>query len=54
MESHCMPQEAQLRALGGPLELGKGDGGREAREGRDVCIPTADLRCCIAETNTVL
>ena len=27
--------------------------GREAHKGEDVCILTADLLCCRAETNTV-
>ena len=29
-------------------------GGREAQEGEDICIIRADLRCCMAETNTTL
>ena len=28
--------------------------GREAEEGGDVCIIMAELRCCMAETNTKL
>ena len=28
--------------------------GREAEEGGDICIITAELRCCMAETNTTL
>ena len=28
--------------------------GREAQEGRDICIIMADLHCCVAETNTIL
>ena len=28
--------------------------GREAIEGREVCIIMADLHCCMAETNTAL
>ena len=28
--------------------------GREAQEGEDICILTADSRCLIAETNTIL
>ena len=27
--------------------------GREVNKGEDVCILTADLLCCRAETNTV-
>ena len=27
---------------------------REAEEGGDICILTADSRCCMAETNTTL
>ena len=29
-------------------------GGREAQEGRDICIHIADSRCCTGETNTTL
>ena len=37
-------------------DLGGGDGedGREAQEGGDTCIVTADLHCYTAETNTTL
>ena len=28
--------------------------GREAEEGDDMCILTADSQCCAAETNTTL
>ena len=28
--------------------------GREAEEAGDICIITAELRCCMAETNTTL
>ena len=31
-----------------------GVGGREAQEGGDICILTADSCCCTAETNTTL
>ena len=27
---------------------------REIQEGGDMCIPTADSWCCMAETNTTL
>ena len=27
---------------------------REAQDGEDICIMTADLYCCTAETNTTL
>lgn len=30
------------------------EGGREAQERGDVCIPTADSRRCMAETETIL
>ena len=30
------------------------EGEREGQEGGDMCIPMADLCCCMAETNTVL
>ena len=29
-------------------------GGREVQEGGDICVPMADPRCCVAETNTIL
>ena len=29
-------------------------GGREAQQGGDMCIITADLHCCTAETNATL
>ena len=29
-------------------------GGRELQGGRDICIPTADSRWCMGETNTIL
>ena len=28
--------------------------GRKVQERRDICLPVADSRCCMAETNTVL
>ena len=28
--------------------------GREAQEGEDLCVRTADSLCCTAETNTAL
>ena len=28
--------------------------GREAQEGRDICLLIADSRCCTAEPNTTL
>ena len=31
-----------------------GGDGREAQEGWDICIHTADSLCCAAETNTAL
>ena len=31
---------------------GMGSGGREVREGGDICIHIADSLCCTAETNT--
>ena len=31
-----------------------GVGGREALEGRDICIHRADSYCCTAEINTTL
>ena len=31
-----------------------GGGGREAQEGGDICILTADSHCCIAESNIIL
>ena len=33
---------------------GVGWGGREAQEGGDTCIITADLLCCMAEANIPL
>ena len=37
------------------LEVWDGLGGtREVQEGGDICIPVADSRCCIGETNTTL
>ena len=30
------------------------EGGRESQEGGDICIPMADLYCCMVETNTTL
>ena len=30
------------------------EGEREAREGGDICMHTADSHCCIAEINTAL
>ena len=33
---------------------GGGGIGREAPEGGDICIHTADSLCCTAETNTTL
>ena len=35
-------------------EWGRVGGGREAQEGRDMCIPLADSCWYIAETNTVV
>ena len=29
------------------------EGGREAQEGGDICIPMIDLHCCKAEHNIV-
>ena len=29
-------------------------GEREGQEGDDICIHTADLLCCAAETNTII
>ena len=29
-------------------------GGRKVQEERYICIPVADSRCCMAETNTIL
>ena len=29
-------------------------GGREPKEGQDICLFLADSRCCTAETNTTL
>ena len=37
----------------GPRGMGWGKG-REAQEGGDICIIMAELRCCMAETNTIL
>ena len=34
--------------------MGSGWGGREAQEGGDICVTTADSLCCTAETNTTL
>ena len=31
-----------------------GMGGKEVQERGDICIHTADSRCCTAETNAVL
>ena len=36
------------------LERRKRDGGGDAGQGGDICILTADLCCCMAETNTTL
>ena len=33
---------------------GVGVSGREAQEGRDIRMDTADAHCCTAETNTTL
>ena len=32
--------------------MGWGLGGREAQEGEDICIHTANSHCCIADTST--
>ena len=45
--SCCVTQGAQ------PGDVGWGQG-REAQDGGDTCIIMADLRCCMAETNTTL
>ena len=50
---------AQPSALGQPREVGGGwwDGAGDrswVQEGGDICIPTADSCCCMAETNTIL
>ena len=36
------------------LEGWDGRGGREAKEGGDICIGVIDSCCCTAETNTAL
>ena len=35
----------QLRSVGG---------GREIKEGRDICVPMPDSSWCMAKTNTIL
>ena len=32
---------------------GEGDG-KEVQGGGNICIPMADIYCCLAETNTIL
>ena len=49
-----MTQGAQT-VLCDNLEEGDGVGGRkEAQEEGDICIPVADSRWCVAETNQIL
>ena len=43
---------AQLGALWWPI--GGEWGGREAKEGGDICMHIDDSHCCTAETNTTL
>ena len=43
------PVSCSVMTRGGDMERG-----REAQEGGDVCIITAELHCCTAETNTTL
>jgi len=50
--SCCITQGAQFSALW-PLEGWDEAGGREAREGGEICMHTADSSCA-AETNTTL
>ena len=43
------------RGLCDNLEVCDGQGdGRESQEGGDICIPMADSRWCLAETNKIL
>ena len=54
MGSSCITQEAQSEALWWPRGVGLRGGGREAQEGGDTYILTADSGCCTVETNTTL
>ena len=50
--SCCLTEGAQPGALW--QARGVGWGGREVQEGGNVCMPVADSRWCMAETNTAL
>ena len=50
----CMTQGTQTEALWQPRGWHGVGGGREAQEGGDRDIPTADSCCCSAENNTIL
>ena len=52
MGSCCVTQGAQLSALWWPRGVHEGGGGREAREGRHLCIAIADSHCRTTATNT--
>ena len=52
--SSCIAQGVEIGALGQPTRVGWGQGWREAQEGGDICILTADSRCCTAEPTTTL
>ena len=43
------------QGLGDNLEGWDGEGdGKEVQGGGNICIPMADIYCCLAETNTIL
>ena len=51
MESQSRTQLSDFAFTFHFQRTGVGVGGREALEGRDICIHTADSPCCTAETN---
>ena len=49
-----MAQETQIGAVYQPRGWnGEGDG-REFQKGEDICIPMADLCCCLTEKSKIL
>ena len=54
MESQSRKQLSNFAFTFQFLGVGVGGGEREALEGGDICIHTADSPCCTAETNATL
>ena len=52
--SCCVTQGAQPGAPGQPEGRDRAGRWKEVQEGQDLCLLTADSRCCVAETKTTL